>query len=173
LLTFARLETRGGKFEDFDARIAIQKAMDNLIVAIEESHAKIEVRSAPSVIADESQFIQLMQNLLANAIKYRSDTPPLLIVDCESRPDEWVFSVADNGIGFDMQHAGRIFVIFQRLHTRTEYSGTGIGLALCAKIIERHGGRIWAESQPGAGSTFYFTLLKDPPLEETRTNETN
>lgn len=173
LLTFARLETRGGKFEDFDSRVAIQKAMDNLKVAIEESHAKIDVRSAPSVIADESQFIQLMQNLLANAIKYRSDTPPLLIVDCESRPDEWVFSVADNGIGFDMQHAGRIFVIFQRLHTRTEYSGTGIGLALCAKIIERHGGRIWAESQPGAGSTFYFTLLKDPPLEETRTNETN
>jgi signal transduction histidine kinase len=111
-------------------------------------------------MADERQLVQVLQNLISNAIKFRADAPPRIHVSAEEREDEWEFAVRDNGIGIDPSHADRIFEIFKRLHTRAEYPGTGIGLAICKKTVERHGGRIWVESQPGQGSTFRFTLPK-------------
>ena len=109
-------------------------------------------------MADREQLIRLFQNLVGNALKYRGETTPTIHISAKDNGREWVFSVQDNGIGFDPKHAKRIFMIFQRLHTRREYPGTGIGLALCERIVQRHGGRIWAESTPGHGSTFYFSL---------------
>ena len=118
----------------------------------------VEHDRLPIVMGDKLQFGQLLQNLIGNAIKYHGDEPPRVHVSAEQKGHEWVFSVRDNGIGIDPQYAERVFVIFQRLHTREEYAGTGIGLAICKKIVERHGGRIWVESQLGSGATFYFTI---------------
>jgi light-regulated signal transduction histidine kinase (bacteriophytochrome) len=115
--------------------------------------------SLPTVMADEGQLAQVFQNLITNAIKFRREgVPPQVHVSAEREGDEWVFSVADNGIGIAPEQVDRIFQVFQRLHTKDEYEGTGIGLALCRRIVERHGGRIWVESEPGEGSTFTFTL---------------
>jgi len=112
----------------------------------------------PTVIADDTQMCQLFQNLISNAIKFRNEKPPFIHVSAERREREWVFSVRDNGIGIDRDYKDRIFAIFQRLHSIGDYPGTGIGLAVCKRIIGRHGGRIWLESQPGEGSTFYFSI---------------
>jgi chemotaxis family two-component system sensor kinase Cph1 len=112
----------------------------------------------PSVRVDPAQLQQVFQNLVGNAIKFRGEDSPRVHVSARKEGREWIFSVNDNGIGIDAQHADRLFVIFQRLHTREEYPGTGIGLAVCKRIVERHGGRIWFQSEPGKGSTFYFTL---------------
>ncbi len=112
----------------------------------------------PSLLADETQIIQLFQNLISNAIKFRGSGPPLIHVSAERSGKEWVFSVSDNGIGIEPQYLDRIFKIFQRIHGRDEYPGTGIGLAVCKRIVERLGGRIWLRSEFGKGSTFYFTL---------------
>ncbi len=158
LLAYSRVGTRGRELEPTETGVVFEAARDNLLRAIEECGAEVTSGELPTVMGDETQLVQLFQNLIGNAIKFRGETTPEVRVEAERRPGEWQFSVRDNGIGIDPQYAERIFVIFQRLHGKAEYSGTGIGLAVCKKIVERHGGRIWVESEPGEGSTFYFTL---------------
>jgi PAS domain S-box-containing protein len=158
LLAYSRVGTRGQPFQPVDCAGVLADALTNLTVAIRESGAVITYNNLPTVVADQTQLAQLFQNLIGNAIKFRSSHVPDIQIGAERREGEWLFAVADNGIGLEAEYYERIFGVFQRLHTRREYSGTGIGLALCKKIVERHGGRIWVESQPGQGSTFYFTL---------------
>jgi PAS domain S-box-containing protein len=163
LLAYSRVETRGRTLVPTDAEVALKRALMALRLAIEESRAAITHDPLPTVLADGSQLAQLLQNLISNAIKYCSHEPPEVHISAERQDGVWRFAVCDNGIGIDPQYAERIFVIFQRLHTREEYAGTGIGLAICKKIVERHGGRIWVESVPGRGATFFFTL---PAVDE-------
>ena len=158
LLEFARVGTRGQEFKATDSAAVWDQAMTNLEAAIEESGAVVTHDPLPSMMADRVQLGQLFQNLLGNAIKFRSDNPPEIHIGVEPKDSEWQFFVRDNGIGIDSEYADRIFAVFQRLHTREEYSGTGIGLAICKKIVERHGGRIWLESELERGSTFNFTI---------------
>ena len=158
LLAFSRVDTQGQHFQSTSVETLLGYALDNLKGAIEESGAVITHDPLPTIMADERQILHLLQNLLSNAIKFRGPQPPLIHVSSVKRESDWLFSVRDNGIGIDPQYAERIFVIFQRLHTNAEYPGTGIGLSLCKKIVERHGGRMWMESQLGEGATFYFTL---------------
>ena len=140
-------------------------ALANLKVAVSESGIKVESGRLPVVMGDSSQLLQLFQNLLSNAIKFRSDKLPAVHISAKVEGPWWIFTVRDNGIGFDMKHADRIFVIFQRLHTKEEYPGSGIGLAICKKIVERHGGRIWVESLEGTGTSFHFTLPEVPVVK--------
>ncbi len=160
LLAYSRISTRGNPLETTDSHSILGEVIRNLAAAIEESKALVTNEELPLVRADASQLVQVFQNLLANAIKFRGENFPLIHVSARDEGREWVFSVRDNGIGIDRQYADRIFVIFQRLHTRQEYPGTGIGLAVCKRIVERHGGRIWFDSEPGKGSTFFFTIPK-------------
>jgi light-regulated signal transduction histidine kinase (bacteriophytochrome) len=162
LLTYSRLGTRGKPFEVTDCNDVLGAALFNLMIAIRESGAHVTHDPLPAVLGDKVQLGQLFQNLLGNAIKYRDNRPLEIHVGCERDGDVWRLFVRDNGIGIDPEHAQRIFVIFQRLHTRQEYPGTGVGLAICKRIVERHGGIIWVESEPRKGATFYFTL---PPAE--------
>jgi PAS domain S-box-containing protein len=161
LLAYSRVSNKEIEPRQTDSQALVVTAAENLQVAIEESGASVDWDPLPEVWADQTQFIQLLQNLLANAIKFRQkDAAPRIHVSAEDAGGEWRFSVQDNGIGIDPRHADRIFQIFQRLHTRADYPGTGIGLAVCQKVVERHGGKIWVESEPGAGSTFRFTIPK-------------
>ncbi|MBP0000493.1 MAG: GAF domain-containing protein [Cyanobacteria bacterium SID2] len=160
LLTYSRVGSRGKPFAPINTSIALEQAQINLQSRIRDSEAVITGESLPVVMGDEIQLTQLFQNLIGNAIKFRSHRPLSIRVNVREDRDSWVFSVRDNGIGIDPQFAKRIFVIFQRLHTRDEYPGTGIGLAICQRIVERHGGRIWVVSQPNEGATFYFSLPK-------------
>ena len=158
LLSYSRLTTRG-KTPCFTlADAACCSAVENLQESIKTSNTLITVGPLPAVLADPTQLTQLFQNLIGNAIKYRNERTPEIHVGATSAENEWMFSVRDNGIGIEPQYFERIFQMFQRLHTRTEYSGTGIGLAICRRIVERHGGRIWVESERGQGSTFLFTI---------------
>ena len=158
LLAYSRVGTRGNPMEPVDTNVSAGRALANLAAAIEESGAAVNVGELPTVIADGTQLEQLFQNLIGNAIKYRGERIPEVRVSAVPEGSSWHFTISDNGIGIDPAYAERIFVIFQRLHGKEEYDGTGIGLAICKKIVERHGGRIWVESQPGAGSTFHFTI---------------
>jgi two-component system, LuxR family, sensor kinase FixL len=158
LLSFSRVGTRGKPFEPIDCNIVLNKALANLEVAIHEAGVVVTHDALPVVKADVVQLTQLFQNLLSNAIKFRGPHPPTINVGARREESQWMFWVKDNGIGIHPDYFERIFVIFQRLHTRTEYPGTGIGLAICKKIVERHGGRISVESALGAGSTFSFTI---------------
>jgi PAS domain S-box-containing protein len=158
LLAYSRVGTRGREFVPVDLGEVLTRALANLEVAIEESGAVVTHDELPVVRADGAQLVQLLQNLAGNAIKFRRDETPRIHVGARRREGRWEFSVSDNGIGVQPAYFERIFVIFQRLHTRTEYPGTGIGLAVCKKIVERHGGRIWLESEPGKGTTIFFTL---------------
>jgi light-regulated signal transduction histidine kinase (bacteriophytochrome) len=142
---------------------AFEHAVTNLQMAVSEAQAQVTHDRLPLVVGDGSQLIQLFQNLIGNSLKFRGTEIPSVHVSAHDSGREWLFTVRDNGIGIDPQHAQKIFVMFQRLHMRSEYPGTGIGLAICKKIVEYHGGRIWVESHPGCGSTFYFTLPKATP----------
>ncbi|HEV3386365.1 MAG TPA: PAS domain S-box protein [Gemmata sp.] len=158
LLSYSRVGTQGKEFEPSDCNAILDQALANLEAAIAETGAVISRDRLPVVKADAAQLTQLFQNLISNAIKFRSQQPPSINISVRRDEGNWLFSVKDNGIGMQPEYFERIFVIFQRLHTRNEYPGTGIGLAICKKIVERHGGRIFVESQPGQGSTFSFTL---------------
>ncbi|MFN8384002.1 MAG: PAS domain S-box protein [Anaerolineales bacterium] len=158
LLEYSRVERRGNPILSTDANKALKSALRNLEGSIHKSGATVTNESLPTVEADAIQMTQLFQNLIGNAIKFQSERPPQIHVGVEDLGDFWRFSVKDNGIGIEPQYFDRIFLVFQRLHTRREYPGTGIGLSICKKIVERHGGRIWIESELGQGTTFYFTI---------------
>jgi PAS domain S-box-containing protein len=158
LLMYSRVGRRGNELVPVDFVAVFQAAVANLEVAVAESGATLTHGELPTVKGDFTQLVQLVQNLLSNALKYRSDLAPVIHVSAYRQNGNWRFAVRDNGIGIDPKYSDRIFQVFQRLHTRDEYPGTGIGLAICKKIVERHGGRIWVESAPGQGSTFYFTI---------------
>ena len=160
LLAFSRVGTRAKPLASTDMNAVLDWATRNLHVTIEENHAIITHEDLPTVMGDATQLGQLVQNLIGNAVKFHSDQPPHIHISVQTLPDVWRFAVRDNGIGIKPEYFERIFIVFQRLHTRRAYPGTGIGLALCKKIVERHGGKIWVESQFGQGSTFYFTLPK-------------
>lgn len=163
LLAYSRVNTTGRQFEPTAMETALNSALGNLVNAAKESQAVITHDPLPAVMGDERQLAQLFQNLLSNAIKFSGAQPPRIHISAKQTDGQWLFSVRDHGIGMDPQYGDRIFVIFQRLHTRAEYPGTGIGLAICKKIVERHGGRIWVESELGKGATFYFTMRDEEP----------
>jgi light-regulated signal transduction histidine kinase (bacteriophytochrome) len=158
LLAFSRVGRRGQPFAPVNTATCVQLALKNLEVAIRESRACITWDDLPTMAADSTQLSQLFQNLIGNSLKFRGEKEPQIHLSAVKVDKAWQFSVRDNGIGMEPQYFERIFQVFQRLHTRQEYPGTGIGLALCQKIVERHGGAMWVESQVGQGSTFYFTL---------------
>jgi light-regulated signal transduction histidine kinase (bacteriophytochrome) len=158
LLKYSRVGTRGKAFEPADCNVVFNDVLANLRQAIDEGGAVVTSDPLPTIPGDMVQLGQLFQNLIGNAIKFRGEAPPTVHVSARAEGDETVFSVRDNGIGIDVRHRERIFQIFQRLHERGKYPGTGIGLAVCRKIVARHGGRIWIESAPEQGSTFRFTL---------------
>jgi signal transduction histidine kinase len=160
LLSYSRLTTKGKPLELTDSQEACETAVANLRQSIADSGAVVEIGKLPRVWADKTQLTQLFQNLIGNAIKYRNEHKPEIHVYAEAEENRWVYAVRDNGIGIDPQYVERIFEMFQRLHTREEYPGTGIGLAICRKIAHRHGGRIWVESKPGLGSTFFFAIAE-------------
>ena len=163
LLAFSRVGQSETGRKNSECNAAITNALANLRSAIEESGARVMHDQLPAVAVDPTQLVQLFQNLIGNAIKFRSkEEVPAIQVSAEKQDARWLFTVADNGIGISPEYGDRIFVIFQRLHTREEYSGNGVGLAICKKIIEHHGGKIWVESEPGCGATFHFTLPAIP-----------
>lgn len=158
LQRFCALERESQMFALADCEVILKEALSDLELAIRDSRAEIAVSPLPIVRADAAQLAQVFQNLLANALKFRSQDPPKIEIGAERRGGEWLFWVRDNGIGIEKEYHARIFRLFERLHGLKDYSGSGIGLALCRRIVERHGGRIWVESHPGSGSAFFFTL---------------
>ncbi len=160
LLAYSRVGTKGREFRDVELEAPLKRAVTNLRAAIQESGAAVTWDALPHVRADEGQLAQLFQNLIGNALKFRGPGVPRVHVSCSDQAKQYEIIVADNGIGIEPQYFERIFMLFQRLHTMGEYPGTGIGLAICKKVVERHGGAIWVTSQPGEGSQFHFTLPK-------------
>jgi light-regulated signal transduction histidine kinase (bacteriophytochrome) len=161
LLAYSHVGTKGIDLIPISSRDALQQALINLRGTIEQSGAQVTSDPLPSVLADAGQLVQLFQNLIGNALKYqkgKGDMPLVHVSAITSGRGRWVFSVKDNGLGIDPQYFEKIFGMFQRLHRRDEFTGTGIGLAICKKIVQRHGGTISVESRPGQGSTFHFTL---------------
>ena len=158
LLAFSRVGRQETALASTDCNEVVERAMDDLRAAVLESDAVVTHGILPQVMANASQLQQVFQNLIGNAMKFRSFQAPVIRVSAEQQGNEWLFSVADNGIGISAEHAENVFIIFNRLHTRTEYPGNGIGLAICKKIVERHGGRIQAMPHQGGGTIFQFTL---------------
>jgi PAS domain S-box-containing protein len=163
LLAYSRVGTRGRPFKTVDLNKLIKRVLENLHLVIEETFAEVSHDDLPSLPADETQLLQLFQNLIENGIKFRRAEPPRIHIGVEKDENGWRFSIRDNGIGIEPEYFERIFVIFQRLHSRQKYAGTGIGLAICKRIVERHGGKIWVESEPGKGSVFRFTMPDRTP----------
>ena len=161
LLDFSHVGTAVTNHRTIPAASILQNALANLKAAIDESGAHISADPLPSIVVDPILLTQVFQNLVANAIKFHNGTTPCVHVSAKQQAGEWIFSIRDNGIGIEPRHADRIFRIFERLHASESYPGSGIGLAVAKKIVERHGGRIWVESTPGRGSTFYFSLLAE------------
>jgi len=157
LLAYSRIHSKGKNFSQVDIAQVVDNVTKNLALKIKERHAKIDFSGLPVILADETQMIQLFQNLIANAIKFSPDDPVITITS-ELNGNGYWFAVKDHGLGIEPQYFERIFQIFQRLQSREKYDGTGIGLAICKRIVERHGGKIWLESEPGKGSTFFFTI---------------
>jgi PAS domain S-box-containing protein len=158
LLAYSRVTMKGREFKPVEAQAALGQVLANLTPAIEESQARVTYGPLPTIMADATQMQQLFQNLISNAIKFRREEPLCVHVSAEQGAGEWLFSVRDNGIGIETRYLERIFVIFQRLHSASDIPGTGIGLAICRRIVERHGGRLWVTSEPGKGSDFHFTI---------------
>jgi light-regulated signal transduction histidine kinase (bacteriophytochrome) len=159
LLAYSRAGTNGKVLHEVSAENALKEALANLRATIDQSSAVVTHDALPAIRTDETQLTQVFQNLVGNAIKYHgAEVPQVHVSATKNGGNEWTFSVRDNGLGIDPQYFERIFILFQRLHGRDEFEGTGIGLAICKKILERLGGRIWVESQPEKGSTFYFAL---------------
>jgi len=165
LLAYSRIGTQGKPMEPLELDHVLESALANLAIAVAECGAEIGAGPLPRVCADAGQLVQLLQNLIANALKFRGSESPRIRVEASRENGGWKISVADNGIGLDPKFQDRIFQMFQRLHGPAKYPGSGIGLALCKRIVERHGGRIWVESEPGAGATFHFTI-PDPAEEK-------
>jgi hypothetical protein len=159
LLEYTRVETKGKALVSTNCEEVLNRTLRNLGELIKESGTSVTHDPLPILKADRIQLEQIFQNLIGNAIKFRSEAPPEIHIGAERTNGEWLFSVRDNGIGIEPKYYERIFVIFQRLHSGDEYPGTGIGLSVCKRIVERHGGRIWLESEPGKGSTFFLTIL--------------
>ncbi len=162
LLEYSRLDTGHERIGLVDMNDVVMKALFMLKVPLEENQAETIVGPLPSAIADETQMIQVMQNLIGNSVKFHGEERPKISISATPGHGEWIFSVKDNGIGLNMEYADKIFHMFQRLHTRDQYEGTGVGLAVVRKIVERHGGRIWVESEEGKGAAFFFTIPKKP-----------
>ena len=158
LLAYSQVGTRGNEFKITACEKVLSVVLHDLQLSIEETGAVITHDPMPDVLADKVQLESLFKNLISNAIKFRSEQTPRIHIGVEKKEKEWLFSICDNGIGIDPQYFDRIFIIFQRLHNREKYSGTGIGLAISKRIVERHGGRMWIESESGQGSTFFFTI---------------
>ena len=158
LLEYSRVGAERQSFEETDCELVFQQAMQNLSASVRERHAEVTHDPLPTVRASPTHLIQVFQNLIGNALKFQGDAPPQIHVGAKALPDGWEFSVRDNGVGMPGDQLDRIFAIFQRLHGQSEYPGTGIGLATCKRIVGKYGGQIWAESEPGQGATFYFTL---------------
>lgn len=163
LLTFSRLNKEAKEFKEINLENSVNGVLSTLKSSIKENNVKVTHSSLPTVMADPTQISQLFQNLLSNAIKFHGEKNPEINIDAEELTDVWKISVSDNGIGINPENQNNIFKVFTRLHTMEEYEGTGIGLSICKKIVERHGGRIWVESEEGKGSTFYFTIPKSQP----------
>jgi signal transduction histidine kinase len=166
LLAFSRVGRKEGALASVDCNAVMDEVRQTLGSAIQESAATVNYANLPSVWADRTQVMQIFQNLVGNAIKFRGKEPPVISIEAQKDGEQWLFSVTDNGIGIAPEYAENIFVVFQRLHARTEYPGNGIGLAICKKIVERYGGKIWVESL-GCGSTFKFTVpIRGPETKE-------
>jgi PAS domain S-box-containing protein len=172
LLDYSRVTTRGKEFEWLDLNAVVAQVLKDLSLTIKEKKAQISYDPLPKVIADSSQLARVFQNLIGNALKFSGNQPPQIHIGAEKSDGEWKLWVQDRGIGIDPKNCERIFLMFERLHSRSEYPGTGIGLAICKKVIERHGGRIWVESEPGQGSTFYFTIPAHPVKDLSDTGKT-
>ncbi len=158
ILDYARVGTKDKEHKVIDCNDVIKRVTTNLQVDIERTDARIVHDELPTLVADDIQLGQLFQNLISNGIKFRSNEPPSILISAERRENEWVFSVRDNGLGIHAKDQERIFEIFQRGGNSSDHHGSGIGLAICKKIVESHEGKIWVQSEPGKGATFYFTL---------------